>query len=239
MFRITLAGVGVELDNRYGYVEEQCKDYLDGTGSPDFRVRVTTDEVEHYRATCGRPLGAGEAESALLYQKICQQLPAYDAVMLHAAVVRLQGRAYAFSARRGVGKTTHVELWQRVFPREAEILNGDKPILRIQGGRFWAFGTPWCGKEGRQMNVGCPLNAICFLEQAVQNRIEVCPTADTVAGMLDATVYSENALLRDRLAILIGQAVRVTPAYRLYCRHDAEAVRLAFHTLAQARNGLV
>ena len=89
------------------------------------------------------------------------------------------------------------------------------------------------------MNVGCPLNAVCFLEQATYNRIEPCPTADAVVGMLDATVYAEDAGLRDRLATLIGQAVRVTPAYRLYCRPDEEAVRLAFHTLEQARNGLI
>ena len=182
---------------------------------------------------------AGEAESALLYRKICERLPDYDAFVFHAAVVRLNGRAYAFSARRGVGKTTHVVLWQSVFPKMAEILNGDKPILRMQEGRFWAFGTPWCGKEGNQINTGSPVSAICFLEQAAQNRIEVCPTADTVANMLDATIYSEDQERRDRLAALIGRAVRVMPAYRLYCRPDEEAVRLAFHALSSAQSGVV
>lgn len=239
MFQITLAGIGIEIDNRYGYVEEQCIGYRDGGEKPAFRVRVSSDELNTYLSACGRPMTPGEAESLLLYRRICEKLPAYDAFMLHAAVVRIGGRAYAFSARRGVGKTTHARLWQRVFPGEAEILNGDKPILRIQGGRFWAFGTPWGGKEGTQMNVGCPLSAVCFLEQAAQNRIEICPVADTVARMLDATVYSEDAMLRDQLAALIGQAVRVTPAYRLYCRPDEEAVRLAFHALSQAQNRLI
>jgi hypothetical protein len=109
----------------------------------------------------------------------------------------------------------------------------------MQEGRFWAFGTPWCGKEGNQINTGCPVSAICFLEQAAQNRIEVCPTADTVANMLDATIYSEDAVRIDRLAALIGCAVRVMPAYRLYCRPDEEAVRLAFHALSQAQSGVV
>ena len=239
MFVIVLAGIGVEIDNRYGYVEEQCREYRTDSGLVDFRVRVTSDELNTYLLTAGRPMMPGEAESVLLYRKICQQLPAYDAFVFHAAVVRHDGRADAFSARRGTGKTTHAELWRRVFPLQAEILNGDKPILRIQGGRFWAFGTPWCGKEGRQMNVGCPLQAVCFLEQGRENRIETSPVADTVARMLDATVYAEEAALRDRLATLIGRAVRVTPAYRLYCRPDEEAVRVAFHALSQAQNGLI
>lgn len=239
MFVIVLAGIGVEIDNRYGYVEEQCREYRADGDRADFRVRVSSDELNTYLLTAGRPLTPGEAESALLYRKICERLPEYDAFVLHAAVVRHGGRAYAFSARRGVGKTTHAELWRRVFPLHAEIINGDKPIVRIQGGRFWAFGTPWCGKEGRQINVGCPLQALCFLEQDRQNRIEPSPVADTVARMLDATVYAEDAATRDRLASLIGRAVRVTPAYRLYCRPDEEAVRVAFHALSRAQNGLI
>ena len=38
MFRIRLAGITVEIDNRHNFVYEQCRDYLCTDGMPAFRV---------------------------------------------------------------------------------------------------------------------------------------------------------------------------------------------------------
>lgn len=234
MFRIRLAGITVEIDNRHNLVFEQCKDYLCDDCAPAFRVAVSTVDVQSYQASCGRPMTLPEAESYLLYRRICERMPAYGVYLLHAAVVEMDGRGYAFSARRGTGKSTHTELWQSHFKGRAIVINGDKPLVRrAPDGRFWAYGTPWCGKEGKQVNRKCPLTAICFLEQGVTNRVTVTPTADTTARLLEATVLPPDKEGQDRMAALIGATVRDIPAFTLTCRPDIEAAEVAYEFLSQ------
>ena len=107
MFRIRIAGITVEIDNRHNYVYEQCEDYLCDDCAPAFRVAVSTADMESYRASCGRPMTLPEAESYLIYRRICEKMPAFGVYLLHAAVVEMDGRGYAFSAKRGTGKSTH------------------------------------------------------------------------------------------------------------------------------------
>jgi hypothetical protein len=234
MFRIRLAGITVEIDNRHNLVFEQCKDYLCDDCAPAFRVAVSTAETQAYQASCGRPMTLPEAESYLLYRRICERMPKYGVFLLHAAVVEMEGRGYAFSARRGTGKSTHTELWQSHFKGRATVINGDKPLIRrAPDGRFWAYGTPWCGKEGKGVNRRCPLNAICFLEQGTKNHVSVTSTADAAARIMEATVLPPDPDGQDRMAALVGAAVRDIPALTLTCRPDAEAVEVAYEFLSQ------
>ena len=234
MFQIRLAEVTVEIDNRHNYVYEKCRDYLCHEEAPAFRVAVSDGEVKTYLAECGRPLTLPEAESHLIYRRICERMPDYDVFLLHAAVVEMEGRGYAFSASRGVGKSTHVALWGRHFQGRAIVVNGDKPLIRrAPDGRFWAYGTPWCGKEGLQVNRKCPLTAICFLERGERNIMTVSPMADTVVRLMEATQAPADPRGQDRLATLIGAAVRDIPAFVLSCRPDIEAVEVAYKVLSR------
>ena len=45
MFAIELAGVRIGMDNRYPYVEQQCKDYLCEPTDLAFTVSATPEEI--------------------------------------------------------------------------------------------------------------------------------------------------------------------------------------------------
>lgn len=238
MFCIKLCRVVVELDNRYQYVRELCRDYvyeLKAGEVPAFRVSVSDAEMNDYRLSVRRSMTMPEAESYLLYRKICGEMPRFGAFLLHAAVVALNGRGYAFSARRGVGKTTHTALWEQYFG--ATIINGDKPLIsREADGTFAAWGTPWCGKEGKQVNASVPLTAICFLEQGSVNEISSASVADTAARMLEGTLLPPDPARQDEMAALVGAVVRDVPAFVLTCRPDELAARVALEALASVNN---
>lgn len=234
MFTVRLCGLDVQVDNRYSHVERLCRDYVVPTAAPLFRVRVTEAEVEAYRAACGRPMTAAEAESALLYRAICGRLPAYDALLLHAAAFRMDGRGYAVSAARGVGKTTHLQAWKEIAGDRLTVINGDKPLLhRGSDGHWRMYGTPWCGKEGEQTNTSCPLNAILFLERGQVNTVTPSLPEDTAAGLLTATILPPTPALRERMADLIGRLVREVPAYRITCLPDRTAAEAVYETLSR------
>ena len=82
----------------------------------------------------------------------------YDTLMLHASLVRQNGYGYAFIAKSGTGKSTHVSLWLRHL-KGCDLMNDDNPILRIIGGKVYIFGSPWSGKTPCYRNVKAPLGA--------------------------------------------------------------------------------
>ena len=218
MFTVRLCGLNIEIDNRYGYVESLCRNYIGtGGGAAAFRVRVSGEDICGYRAECDRRMSDAEAESALLYRAICGGMPAYDALLLHAAVIAVDGRGYAFSAARGVGKTTHLRAWQEVLGNRVTVVNGDKPLVRrTPDGHWWVYGTPWCGKEGEQTNA-----------------ISRAPLTDAAAGILEATLLPPTPPLRDRMAELVGALVRDVPVFTMICLPDRTAAELAYATLAR------
>lgn len=234
MFAIELCRVVVEIDNRFSYVEHICQDYIcrGERVSPCFRVSVSNDELLAYMAQVGRPMDAPEAESYLIYRKICGRMPAYNAYLLHAAVVSLGGKGYAFSAARGQGKTTHTAMWEELHG--ATVINGDKPLIKLEDdGTITAWGTPWCGKEGKQVNTHVPLCGICFLEKSQLNQMFAVDTADGVARMLQATMLPPTKELQDAMAYLVGITLKKTPAYLLSCRPDTKAAMLSYQILVK------
>lgn len=235
MFTVRLCGLNIEIDNRYGYVESLCRNYIGtGGGAAAFRVRVSGEDICGYRAECDRRMSDAEAESTLLYRAICGRMPAYDALLLHAAVVAVDGRGYAFSAARGVGKTTHLRAWQEVLGDRVTVVNGDKPLVRrTPDGHWWVYGTPWCGKEGEQTNTRCQLNAVCLLSRGQSNAISPAPLTDAAAGILEATLLPPTPPLRDRMAELVGALVRDVPVFTMTCLPDRTAAELAYATLAR------
>lgn len=106
--------------------------------------------------------------------KYCISTEVEEGVLLFNVLTRelllLTQEEYADSS---VGKSTHTGLWRQVFGDErVKILNDDKPALRFEKGIWYAYGTPWSGKYGMNLNLRYPVAGICFLKQGAQNKIE-------------------------------------------------------------------
>ena len=189
MFKIRIAGITAELDNKYPFVLQQCRDYLaDDATPPDFRVCATPEEIDAELSLDMTATDPGSAESICLYRGIAQQLHRFDALLMHGAVIGYGDKAYAFIAPSGTGKSTHIRLWHRYLGDAVFPVNGDKPILRYDKGVFTAYGTPWAGKEGWQRNLGLPLAGICFVTRGEENSI--CPlSADLAVPRLLRQIY--------------------------------------------------
>ena len=73
-----------------------------------------------------------------------------------------------FTAPSGIGKTTRIRLWREIYP-DSIIVNGDKPIVKVEHNRILVCGTPWCGKERWNTNTMVPLRAVFLLERVNTN----------------------------------------------------------------------
>lgn len=224
----------VELKNKYDYTDKLCKEYLhDEYNTPDFSVSVTEEEIEK-ELSVNDITDRGYAESVCLYRKLCLDVLSKGAILLHASVVSVDGRGYAFLARSGVGKSTHTRLWQEMLGERLTIVNGDKPILRFADGRFYAYGTPWCGKEGFNTNTKTKLNALCFIERDEKNFIEKQPTDKTVQKILKQIILPTDTQKAEITLDLLDRLVSDTPAYCMHCNISPEAAEVCYNTLKDA-----
>ena len=229
------AGYTIELKNRYPFTERLCVAYRTDATEADFSVEATEEQIRAERQEACHTDSAGYCESICLYRNLCSLLPQHDAFLLHAAVVRVGSDGYAFLGHSGAGKSTHMLLWQKTFPNDVHIVNGDKPILRrrTEDGipRFYAFGTPWAGKEGLQSNTCAPLKGLCFIVQGKENSIRRLSPSDTAQRIFHQFLIPKDAAGVMKLMQLADELVRFVPAYELTCDVSEAAAILSFTTM--------
>ena len=229
MITIRIAELNIGLDNRYEYTEKFVREYVTEL-PPDFVVSATEQEIDEEREVLeGQNLPRGYVESIVLYRKIAEVLPRYDAVVFHGSVLEMDGKSYIFTARSGVGKTTHSRLWLDEFGDKVRILNGDKPILRLIDGKVYACGTPWRGQEYYGVNAISPLAGVAFLSRGEVNKAKQIEVHNAVMRFvsqmyLDRTNTS-NLLATIQLADKILSSVRLID---LECNMDREAAIVAY-----------
>lgn len=151
-----------------------------------------------------------------------QLLLPFRTLIFHASYIGWQGRGILFTAPSGTGKSTQAELWRR--HRGAEVLNGDKAGVRLEG-RPTVHGVPFAGTSGICRNVSLPLGAVVVLSQAPENTLRRLPPSQAAAALfpnvfVDSVVRQEWQLA---LALLLD-LVAAVPVYALACTPDERAV---------------
>ena len=224
----------VELKNKYEYTDRICGDYrYDGDEKPEFVISTTEGEIDA-ELKINAITDRGYAESVCLYRQLCLEILSKDAMLLHAAVVEVDGKGYAFLARSGVGKSTHVRLWQELLGDRLTIVNGDKPIVRFIDGKFYAYGTAWRGKEGYGSNTKTTLDALCFIERSEENFIEKQETSQTVSKIIKQTILPADPEKAANTLDFLDKLVVNTPAFCMHCNISAEAAEICYNTLKNA-----
>lgn len=174
-------------------------------------------------------------ESGFIFYTYLQN---FRGLMLHASAVELDGKAYLFSGPCGMGKSTHTRLWQKTFEK-ARVFNDDKPALRRMGETWYAYGTPWCGKDGINRNMKVPLAGICFLKQSQENHIRRMPANEALVPVINQTLHRfESSESLDRMLKLVEQLVLEIPVFELENRPEPGAAILSYETMRHAAEEL-
>ena len=235
---VRLADFDILIRARHAYVVNQCKDYLCPTPlteeTADLTVEASEEELAEEKSKNPPYMQEGYMESICIYRAICRKLPLKGAMLLHGAVISDGTYGYAFTANSGVGKTTHIKLWQKAFGDGITVINGDKPIVRKLDGKWYAYGTPWCGKEGWNVNTRIPLAGICFLRRGETNTVQHFPVKTAVVDIMPQLLIPDEAdALMATLDILDGLLTEI-PLFELHCTISEEAARIAREAMTPA-----
>ena len=226
-----IAGLRVKIENRYDFTTKFCREYLseDQNSEVDIVASVTEEEFAAERSVSDE-FSDGYIENICLYRSICTQIPVFNRILLHCAVLEYDGKGYAFLGRSGTGKSTHTKLWKR-FLSTPKMINGDKPILEYIGDGFLAFGTPWRVKESGGMRASAPLCGLCFLEQAKENSIRKLTPSEVSSRLFGQILLPESEENVISTLELADKLIATTPAYLLKCDISREAVKLSFEAM--------
>lgn len=228
MVRVQLAGIPVQMNNRFPELEKLCRDYVTDE-APLITLAVTQEEIEEERAKQVDILTDGYLETVCLYRKLGLEMLKHTVFLMHASVIAVDGEGYAFLAHSGTGKTTQTRLWLAHFGPRARVINGDKPLIRVMSdGTFVAYGTPWCGKEGMGCNASVPLKALFLLERSTAPTCEPADQEYSIDRLFHQLLMPDHPEQMMRLLDMVDKLVETVPCYRLRCDMTDDSVTVAY-----------
>jgi len=176
------------------------------------------------RAEAGETGGERALRSALYFAHAVL-LPRFGGVLLHAVAVRSGDGAHVFMGYSGSGKTTLARLL-----RPRGVLADDGAAVRMEGGRFLVYATPWqqavrlAPGALRRARRGLPLRRLFVLEQGPRHSLARIPRAEAMAGALRSFVHCLRHMDAPAVTMAFDVARRLfsaTPCHRLRFRRDA------------------
>lgn len=236
-FTISIAELNIGISSLFSSTREYFKDYL--TENPaDFAITVTPEMLPREQAELDKEadelgLRRRAFTDPFLERTAIQRQAAAIAlqngtVLLHGSTVVLNGRAYLFTAKTGVGKSTHTRLWTQAFPG-AYILNDDRAFIRMDG---TAYGSPWSGKHGIHRNAKAPLAGICILERGGENEIRRISPEEALPEIL-AQMFLPAPELAPMLTEQTARLAENIPLWRMRCTREISAALIAHDAMGQ------
>lgn len=152
-------------------------------------------------------------------------------LMIHASVIRNDGKGYLFLGKSGTGKSTHSNLWLNYIDG-SDLLNDDNPIVRVQNGAVNVYGSPWSGKTPCYRNLEVPVKAFVKLRQAPENKIErLKPLVGFATILSSCSVMKWDKRVYDGICDTVSEVSMAVSVFQLDCLPDEAAARLSYNTI--------
>ncbi len=225
-----IAGLRVRMDT-YGRAAAQAQPYLSETAGEADLVITSHAQSLHEKQS---HLSLEDCEYLSTGSSFYRQLLNFDGMMLHSSAVVMDGYAYLFSAPCGTGKSTHTTMWRQAFGEDrVTMLNDDKPALRLENGRWFAYGTPWSGKTDQNTNIRAPLGGICVLTRGETNEIVPFGGAQAALAILEQTVRPAGMEARGKILELVDSLLTTVPVWKLKCTPTHDAARVSQKAMSE------
>lgn len=235
---ILLADISIAVAIIYDETAKRFKDYLTDK-TPLYYLEMSTERVneelmllrqEHpwYKYT------ELDAEFNAIYRDLTEIFMKNDAFIFHALMLGLNNDGYVFTAPSGIGKSTHGKLWEEVFTNQVQIINGDKPILRIVNNCLYGYGSPWQGKENIGINSKIQIKAICHLVRGDNNIIRLIDsTADCLSWFINQIMLKSRQMHLQHILGWFNAIVKHVDLYELECNTNKKAAIVAYQAMSK------
>lgn len=236
-FVIKIAGVPIGVRGMYGSTREYFRKYLteepalhwtEPTPEDLAREQLLLDDEADREGLRRRVFTPPFLERNVIQRRTASFLLPRGILLLHGSTVAADGRAYLFTAKCGVGKSTHTRFWRETLG--AVTVNDDRAFLTI-GETILASGSPWSGKHGLDNNLTIPLGGICILTRGGDNCITPLAPSEALPLLLEQAFVPTPADQPEITRLTAALAEKI-PLWRLTCTKSPDAARVAYAAMA-------
>lgn len=154
-------------------------------------------------------------------------------MLMHASVIRHQGKGYLMTAPSGTGKSTHTRLWYDNIPG-CDLMNDDNPVVRVVDDEAIVYGSPWSGKTPCYRNIQAPVGGIVRIQQRPENTIRKLSSLEAFSNLLPAISNMKwDKRVYNGVCDGISELIRLCGMYELGCLPDAAAAHLCHDTVVK------
>ena len=212
MFTIRVADTFIQINERYQYIKQYCRNYIVDDVTSEMVIEVSDEEIKAEQSD-EYTSSPDYLETLAVYRKICERLVDKGIILVHSSVLMVDGEAVMFLAPSGTGKSTHTRLWRQVYGNRVTMINDDKPLVSVttddSGVHVKVYGTPWCGKHGIENNISAPVKALFLLKRNETNVARKLTMHDAFPYVLNQTYRPDNAELMRRPIYYKRQMLRM------------------------------
>lgn len=199
-----------------------CVSYIGRENAPFIRVarRGNGRIAQFARKSLGEKISPKAVLTALEVEAMIAQA---GGILLHASCIEYQGAAILFTAPSGTGKSTQAELWREC--RGAEVINGDRIMIRFGRSGAEAVGIPFSGSSGICKNRILPIRAIVYLSQAPENGVAPLRGVKAFRNLWEGcSVHTWDREDTANAMDAVQKLIASVPIYHLACTPDERAV---------------
>ncbi len=177
------------------------------------------------------------AEYSLLLEQTADPILRCYRFFFHGAAFIWRDKAFLFTGKSGVGKTTQLSHWLDLYGDEIEIINGDKPVIEYCPGekdRFIVHPSPWTGKENWTGTRSEELAGIILLEQGDHDEIRPIAVQKAVFPLFLQFLYVPDST--ESVDLVCGyeeKLLKNIPVWKLINTGTASSARLTHDFLGK------
>lgn len=223
-FSIRLANRHILIHSVYLNIYHFCESYrIKEITIPDIEIRTNEQMIQAEAVrikVAGQAVDLSGVERLLILRLITEAIISFNTLLMHGAVVAVDNEAYLFTAKSGIGKTTHIQSWLAKC-NKAYVVNGDKPFVILRGSNELPLvcGSPWAGKENLQTNTIVPLKSIVLLERASENHMERISFVEAFPSLLQQVYHPDSKEKMSQTLQLMRRLYPATSFWRFQCNN--------------------
>lgn len=231
---IEIAGVRMRIEFRLPDTAKHFLNFITRENCEDWDVRVRNEDLLRFASICSDGVLTPDSEAYILMAHASSVLLPFARVMFHGVSFLWRGKAWLLTAPSGTGKTTQLRHWQRLWPEDIGVINGDKSVLaREEDGSFRVYPSPWTGKEKDAGDLSGPLGGIVVLQQADHNAIRRLEPGESVLRIFEQFLILDDSLDVLRAAgEMEASLLEKIPVWLLDNLGDEASARLTYAALS-------
>lgn len=148
---------------------------------------------------------------------------------LESSSVVYDDKAYLFTSKKGVGKSTQAKLWAKEMG--CVLLNDKFVVAHIENEdekKVTVYGCPWTEVNVENLNKKYDFGGIAFIVRSKSNVIYDLDKEDVGMRLLDNlnVTFIDKAIV-DNVTVMLNRLCRCIKGYLLECNEKSEAVSVA------------